>query len=407
LQHHTTTFTHIQPFSPCHECERPTTTKHHIIPPYCYIDTSFSINNTVKQLQHSTSKREFDLQDTSMVIEIVRNRMVVGSRKGEWSKVYLEPILETDDLTTPDLAPELALYSRSYGTATENEPMLGEVAWEPLLNHEYFGSSVKAERLLLQRKTLWDAWRYLVAQNPADVALIKEQLQGSHRQRALLKELDKARKARTNSIRQKEQRRARKAQLLNPNVPAQSIEVSEDDSGLGSDTEDDEEDIQSEDGRRMPPPNHAVRRRGPVSHRGSVTRSSPMMSGGLGRFGSADRTVASPSSQTNAAKRKRPVGPELQRNSHARSESQHLFMTPAASGRPLRPEQNPNGEDGDGLDGHGANGGLPYKGAVAAAKERSLAPGEDGNVWGENGGLDFDDAMRAAMRQSMAPESDS
>jgi len=78
-----------------------------------------------------------------MVIEIVRNRMVVGSRKGEWSKVYLEPILETDDLTTPDLAPELALYSRSYGTATENEPMLGEVAWEPLLNPEYFGSSVK------------------------------------------------------------------------------------------------------------------------------------------------------------------------------------------------------------------------------------------------------------------------
>lgn len=322
-----------------------------------------------------------------MVIEIVRKRMVVGSRRGEWSKVYLEPISEKDDLTIPNHAPEIGLYSRSHGEATENEPMFGEVAWEPLLNHEYFESSAKAERLLLQRKVLWDGWRYLVAEDPAVIAIIRAQLQGSHRQRTLLKELDKARKARTNSIKKREQRRARMAQRLDPDAPAASIEVSDDDSGLGSDTEDDyEEDIDNEDGGRMPPPSRAANRRPHGTRRGPVASSSPRMSGGLGGFCSASRNMASPNSHTNAAKRKRPAGSELQRNSHARSgvrsQSEALFITPEASGRP-RPEQNLNGEDDDEFDvpgSRGADGGLSNEAALAAARKRSLAPGEDGNV---------------------------
>lgn len=165
-----------------------------------------------------------------MVIEIFRDRMVVGLRKEEWTKVFYEPISTLEELRTPDLAPDVGLYSRSHGQATDNERMFGEVAWEPLLNHAYFGSSAIAEKRLLQKKILYDAWRYLAAQNPADVADIREQLQSSHRQIALLKELDKAPKARTNSIRQKEQRGARKAQRLGPNVPAQPIELSDDDS---------------------------------------------------------------------------------------------------------------------------------------------------------------------------------
>ncbi|GAB7327292.1 hypothetical protein MBLNU13_g11175t1 [Cladosporium sp. NU13] len=340
-----------------------------------------------------------------MVIEIVRNRMVVGLRKEEWTKVFYEPISALAELRTPDLAPDVGLYSHSRGEATENEPLFGEVAWEPLLNHAYFGSSVIAERKHLQRKILWDAWRYLVAQDPADVAEIGAQLQGSHRQRTLLKELDKARKTRTNSIRQREQRRARRAQLLDPNVPAPSIEMADDDSGLGSDTEDDdEEDIENEDGRRMPPPGHAADRRTFGTRRGQVARFSPMMSGGLGDFGSAERNMASSSSQTNAAKRKRPAGSELQRNSHVRSQSQNLFMTPVATGQSPRPEQNhEDDEDLDVIGAHDANNGLSYKPAIAAARERGLASGEDGSVLYENGGLDFDDAIEAAMRQSVAP----
>lgn len=50
-----------------------------------------------------------------------------------------------------------------------------------------------------------------------------------------------------------------------------------------------------------------------------------------------------------------------------------MSMTPAASGKPPRPEQKLNGEDDNELDGHGANGGLPYKAAIAAARERNLA----------------------------------
>lgn len=343
-----------------------------------------------------------------MVIEIVRRRVVVGLRIEEWVKVFYEPISAPELLTTPDAAPDVGLYSRSHGEATENEPMFGEVAWEPLLNHAYFGSTAIAERRSLQKKILWDAWRYLVAQTPAEVAIIRAQLQGTHRQRTLLKELDKARKARTNSIRQREQRRAKRAQRLDPNAPALSIEMSDDDSGLGSDTEDDEQDTDNEDGRRMPPPGDAANRRSLGARRGPVARPSPMMSGGLGDFGGADRNMASSSSQTSASKRKRPVGPELQRNSRAHSESQHLFMTPAASGRPRGPGQ--NGEDDDELDllgGHDANNGLSFKAAIAAARERSLAPGDNGSALGENGGLDFEDAMRAARRQSMAPENGS
>jgi len=330
--------------------------------------------------------------------------MVVGLRKEEWTKVLYEPISAPAGLITPDLAPDVGLYSHSRGDATENEPMFGEVAWEPLLNHEYFGSSAKAERCMLQRKILYDAWRYLVARDPVDIAIIREQLEGSHRQRRLLKELDKARKARTNSIRQRDQRRARRAQLLDPNVPAESIENSDDDSGLGSDTDDDGIHNDNEDARRMPPPSHTVRRRGPAA------RPAFMMSGGLGDTGNRNSNTASASGQTTAgrsAKRKRPLDPEPRRSSHVRSESQGLFMTPPASGRPPRSEQ--NGEDDDALDvlnGDDANGGLDFDAAMAAARELSLAPGEDGSVWDKNGGLHPKVAESVAMRNSMPPESD-
>jgi hypothetical protein len=83
-----------------------------------------------------------------------------------------------------------------------------------------------------------------------------------------------------------------------------------------------------------------------------------------------------------------------------------LFITPEASGRP-RPEQNLNGEDDDEFDmlgGHDANGGLSEDAAIATARVRSLAPGEDGSVLDGNGGMNFDAAMRAATRASMAPE---
>jgi hypothetical protein len=358
-----------------------------------------------------------------MGIDFLHDRMVVGLRKEEWTKVFYEPLEIPGDITTPNLAPGIALYSHSRGEATDDEPMFGETAWEPLLNHEYFASAMKPERCLLQRKILYDAWRYLMAKEPAQIAVIKRQLQGSHRQTKLLEELDKARKARSNSVKQKKQRKAKKARLSDPNIPAKSIEISDDDdedSGFDDDDEDDDDD--GEDRRRMPPPNYTAPRRPSGPRRTPFTA---LMSGARGNSIDEERgandleirrrtgSTALPSGRNSSSaaaksvKRKQPFGQEQQRNSRARMEGsggRGLFMTPPASGR--RPQSERDVEDDDPLDaliGQDANGGLDEEAAINEAMRRSEAP-EGGDLWGEHGGLDLDEAMDAAIRNSTAPE---
>jgi hypothetical protein len=353
-----------------------------------------------------------------MGIEFIHGRLVVGLWKEEWIKVFYDPHEPPEDLTTPNLAPGILLYSHSRGEATDDEPMHGQTAWDPTFNHEYIASSKSAEKLLLQRKLLYDAWRYLMAKEPAQIATIKKQLQGSHRQNMLLKELDKARRARTNLIKQKNQRKAKRARLSDPNIPAKSIEdsdESDEDSGFDDDDEDDDDD--SEDRRRMPPPNHTAPRRPSGPHRTPFTGLEPLMSGARGNSIDRGRTgsTALPSARNSSSaaakgvKRKQPFGQEQQRNSRARMqgpEGRNLFMTPPASGR--RPQSERDVEDDDPLGALislDANGGLDEEAAINEAMRRSEAP-EDGDVWGENGGLDLDEAMRAAMRNSTAPEDD-
>jgi hypothetical protein len=377
-----------------------------------------------------------------MRIELVHGRLVVGLWKEEWIKVFYEPQEPPEDITTPNLAPGILLYSHSRGDATDREPMPGQTAWDASFNPEYIASSTKAEKLLLQRILLWDAWRYLTVTEPAQIAAIKKQLQGSHRQTMLLKELDKARKARTNLIKQRTQRKAKRARLSDSNIPAKSIEISDDDddddddddedSGFddddedsGFDDDDDEDDeYDSEDRRRMPPPNHTAPRRPSGLHRTPFTA---LMSGARGdsideEGGANDLEIRgrtgstalpsgrnSSSAAAKSVKRKQPFGQEQQRSSWARMEGsggRSLFMTPPASGR--RPQSERDVEDDDPPDtliGQDANGGLDEEAAINEAMCRSEAP-EGRDVWGENGGLDLDEAMRAAMRNSTAPEDD-
>jgi hypothetical protein len=352
-----------------------------------------------------------------MRIRLVHKRMVVGLWKEEWIEVFYDPHEPPEDITTPDLAPNILLYSHSRGDATDREPMAGQTAWDASFNPEYIASSKSAERLMLQRKLLYDAWRYLMAKEPAQIATIKKQLQGSHRQNMLLKELDKARRARTNLIKQRNQRKAKRARLSDPNIPTKSIkdsDESDEDSGFDDDDEDDDDDS-SEDRRRMPPPNHTAPRRPSGPHRTPFTGSEPLMSGARGNSidrGRAGSTALpsgriSSSAAAKSVKRKQPFGQEQQRNSRARMEGpegQNLFMTPPASGR--RPQSERDVEDDDPLDAlisQDANGGLDEEAAIDEAMRRSEAP-EGGNVWGENGGLDLEEAMRAAMRNSTAPE---
>lgn len=345
--------------------------------------------------------------------------------------MYYEPIEIPKDITTPDLAPQVGLFSKSRGEATESEPLFGVTAWEPLLNPDYFPSKMIAERCFLQRKALYDAWRYLVAKTPAQVAKIKLQLQGSHRQTKLLNELDKARKARSNSIKQRERARVKKLRSRDPNAPVESIEKSddeEDDSGLGSDTDEDAEDDDDddEDRRRMPPPSHVTSRRPPEPRRNSVASSELFMSGGRGssidaeddddadldirpRAGSAAPLSGrkTPFTAAKSVKRKQSSGPDLQRNSRARTEGKGVFVTPPASGRPPGSQRDVDDDTTlDMMSGLDANDGLHNDAAFDEGLRRSKAPGEDGHVFSENGGLNEDDAEEAAMRNSLAPESD-
>lgn len=365
-----------------------------------------------------------------MGTEIVHDRIVVGLQKEEWTKVFYEPTPIPEDITIPSLAPEVALFSKSRGEKTDDEPLPGVTAWGPLFNPAYIPSSSARERDLLQRKILYDAWRYLVAKTPSQIAVIREQLQGSRRQKRLLMELDKARKARSNSIKQRDRKKARKLQL-DPNVSAESIEKSDDDdddSGLGSDTDNDGEDDDSDgdaDRRRMPPPRPATPHRPSGSHRSSVARSEPMMSGVRGdsidaengaedldvgrRAGSAALSSgrSTPFTAARSVKRKQPFGPKVQRNVRARTEGQDLFLTPSPSGR--RPDFERDVEDGNTLNmssSQDVNGGLTFEDAMRAAEDRSRAPGEDVSVYEQNGGLDPDEAWRVARERSEFPESD-
>lgn len=360
-----------------------------------------------------------------MVIQVVHDRIVVGLRIEEWNQVYYEPISAPEDLTTPDLAPDVGLYSHSRGGATETEPMFGEVAWEPLLNYQYFSSTSVVERRRLQSKILYDAWRYLVAKNPRQIAAIKEQLQGSHRQRRLLKELDKARKARTNGLKQREKRKAKGLRSKNPDQPARSIEKpndADDDSGLGSDTDDTDDDDDDgddsdddgngndndEDGWQMPPPSGTkprVRpglRFQPVAE-SPISESEIVMSGVRGDSIDAESSAAissAPRSLFAAAsgnKRKSQPSPGSQRNVRPREEGKGLFATPPAS--TMRPRSTFSV-----LSGQQFNGGLSFDEALATAERQSLAPDDRRSIHDANGGLDPDEAWRRAMRESQGPE---
>jgi hypothetical protein len=192
-----------------------------------------------------------------MTITAKHNRIAVGLRLEEWTVVYYEPIEAPEDLTKPHCAPVVGLYSRSKGEAREDDPMFGEVAWEPLLSHNYTKSGAKAERLQLQRKLLWDAWRYLVAKEPTQIAVIKAQIQSSRKGTVLLTQLDQARKTRSNSIEQTRKRREkRRLMKLEQGLPAESVEKydDEEDSGLGSDGEAVEDNQEGRMSPRPPPP---------------------------------------------------------------------------------------------------------------------------------------------------------
>jgi len=287
-----------------------------------------------------------------MTITVKHNRVAVGLRHGEWSVVYYEPIDPPDNLTRPHCAPAVGLYSQSKGDASEDDPIFGEVAWEHILNHEYCKTGAKAERLQLQRKLLYDAWRYLVATEPEEIATIKAQLQSSQKGSVLSNELDRARKARSSNIKQTRQRREKRRQRkIEQGLPAESVEKDDDekDSGLGSEGEGG---VENEEGAMPPPPPPSIRRpdRAPSGTRASLLSGSWSRSGSLsvdnddddvvevdrsGSIAAAPRS-RDPSSSARASglrkRRNESSGTHSSRRRLAGSDqARSLFMTPVAS----------------------------------------------------------------------------
>lgn len=339
------------------------------------------------------------------------DRLICGSEKEEWEPVYYEPIPKPDDLTTQDLVPEVGLFSHSKGKAKENEPMFGQVAWEPFLNPDHFPSNSKMERSMLQKKILYDAWRYLVARDPAQVDVIRRQLaQGSQKQRMLLKALDKARKAKSNAIKQRNRAKAKKLQSKNANVPRKSIEKpdasdddSDEDSGLGSDSDDDV------DRWQMPPPTQTTPRRRPglpyqPDAQSPISESDFFMSGGRGNsidaesYADLSQARRSMSATSQAYKRKSQPSASLQRNVRARREERGLFITPQPTGE-QQPRYSPGLVDDEDL-----NVGLDDEEAFELAARLSVAPGEDGNNRSQNAGSSFGEGFHRTVRESMPPE---
>jgi hypothetical protein len=350
-----------------------------------------------------------------MTITAKHNRIAVGLRLEEWTVVYYEPIEAPEDPEKPHCAPLVGLYSRSKGEAREDDPMFGEVAWEPLLSHNYTKSGAKAERLQLQRKILWDAWRYLVAKEPTEIAVIRAQLQGSRKGTVLLAQLDQARKARSISIEQTRKRREKRRRTnIEQGLPAESMERCDDDedSGLGSDgqTEGD-----SQEGR-MPPPPPSPRFCRPEEHGGfrasqpprsrtreassAVEDDDDVVEVVRSRSSAAPaKSRGPPSARASSSKRRRNESP----GSHTplgrpggidRSKSLfgRILMTPASSQAQRHGDANHNvrQESPSMRDG---NGDFNDDDATSEAMRRSAMPEEPRNIEDFNYGLDDNESF--------------
>lgn len=146
------------------------------------------------------------------MIRASRRRMLVGLRRSDWTEVWFAPIIDEASLEDVNYVPEIALHSKPHGEPAPGDPMLGEVAWESLFDPRYFGSSRPKEKELMQRKILWLAWSYLMAENADDIESIRLELVQSKdpRRKALERECRQERKRRSrNATRRKQARTAR------------------------------------------------------------------------------------------------------------------------------------------------------------------------------------------------------
>jgi hypothetical protein len=310
-------------------------------------------------------------------------RIRVGRRRNNWVvEVWYEPIFEEvpEGLTAEGLAPEIGLYSKSRGDSTHEDPMLGQVAWEPLFDLNSFESSNAKEKKEMQKKFLYNAWRYLTANDADDIIIIEDQLtSGDPRHRALAQECKAARKQRSRNAQYRRCKRVERG-LPGSHRPNGGFERTPSALFMSGGREN-SIDAQREGSR--------------------IARSNEDMAAPTGQIFHATGSIIN--------KRMRAPNLGIQRNVRQRADGSQSGLSGTRSnslGEPGRGQ----GEGRRAVSGAAgsvdANGGLDEQAALDEAIRRSQAPGEDERIWDENGSLHPEDAESVATRNSMAPESD-
>lgn len=339
-----------------------------------------------------------------MELKATRRRLLVGLRNGNWRPVYYEPIDPSEDLTKKDLSPDIGLYSRSHGDAEDGDPMLGEVIFLPLFIEAHFESKAAPEKKLMQRKLLYDAWRYLMASDEAQVEIIRAQLEdpmSSARQKALLNQMQNCKKRKTRRARQRRQRQIAKGQ------PVQSIEGM-DDSG----TDDDGYETDERGSMAPPPPPSSSVRNGSTGSSDRFDRR-PSSSEGTGLFVSGvrgdplgaeggDGSRATSTNHSNALyggrldlvrnKRRNSRGSQLNRNTRVRTSTGLSSTGQRQQQSQERDDEISNEEDNL----------AELEEALRASRAETIERGQ--SFSDINGQLDQQAALEEAIRRSMPPE---
>lgn len=195
-------------------------------------------------------------------VKFSHQRLLVGFRRRDWTKVWYEPFLEGINVNEDGDVP-IALYQYVRGEAQAREPLEAEISWFPFYQPQNFqavGPGAERARKIMQQRYLWDCWRYMAEQDAAKVAQLEDTLDNPN-DRQWQAWFDMARKAKKKQAGARAARRSARRQTAVELAEATGQTVSEiainsdtsdasDDSGIGSDHVSGRRERQIE----MPPP---------------------------------------------------------------------------------------------------------------------------------------------------------
>ncbi|KAK3671318.1 hypothetical protein LTR78_008778 [Recurvomyces mirabilis] len=220
-------------------------------------------------------------------------RLCVGWRIADWTKIYYEPIIKDNegDAIDPndDEEPEMGLYCHGSGCPQKREPLDSEIFWHAHFDLANQPSKAKKHKGVLQKRFLYDAWRYCAE---TDLARIEEMEITFHRplSRHWQSWFDMAEKwKKTDSKRRAANRKKKMDIVRQSDIDPKDVDINSDDSD-DSGFEDDDDMPGAFAGPMGPPPRPSrdgagSKRKGSTaasSREGPATkylRANPMMTG--------------------------------------------------------------------------------------------------------------------------------